>query len=61
MGPDTDPVNGVRAFFAEAAETLEQTDFADACPIAVVALEVASTNEPLREATHDVFEVWLRG
>ena len=61
VGPDTDPVSGVRAFFAGAAETLEQTDYADACPIAVVALEVASTNEPLREATHDVFEVWLSG
>ena len=61
VGPDTNPVDGVRAFFAGAAETLEQTDYADACPIAVVALEVASTNEPLREATRDVFEVWLNG
>lgn len=61
VGPEVDVVAGVRAFFADAAETLERTDYADACPIAVVALEVASTNEPLREATHDVFEVWLRG
>jgi len=30
-------------------------DYADACPIATVALEVASTSEPLREATADVF------
>lgn len=61
VGPGTEVVDGVRAFFAGAAETLEQTDYADACPIAVVALEVASTNEPLREATHEVFEVWLDG
>jgi AcrR family transcriptional regulator len=61
VGPDVDPVAGTRAFFAGAAETLQETDFADACPIAVVALEVASTNEPLREATHDVFEAWLAG
>ena len=32
---------------------------ADACPIATVALEVASTNEPLRQATADVFESWI--
>jgi AcrR family transcriptional regulator len=61
VGFDADPVEGTRRFFAGAAETLEQTDYADACPIAVVALEVASTNEPLREATHDVFEAWLAG
>ena len=61
VGFDADPVTGTRRFFARAAETLEATDYADACPIAVVALEVASTNEPLREATHDVFEVWLAG
>ena len=61
VGPETDVVDGVRAFFAGAAETLEQTDYADACPIAVVALEVASTNDVLRAATHDVFEVWLGG
>ena len=61
VGPETGVVDGVQAFFAGAAETLEQTDYADACPIAVVALEVASTNEPLRAATHDVFEVWLNG
>ncbi len=51
----------VRDFFAGAAETLRETDYADACPIAAVALEVASTNEPLREATADVFESWIAG
>ena len=45
-------------FFLGAAETLRQTDYADACPIETVALEVASTNEPLRKATADVFESW---
>jgi len=49
----------VRDFFAGAAQTLENTDFADACPIATVAGEVASTNEVLRQATADVFESWL--
>ena len=54
-----DMVTGVSDFFMGAAETLRQTDYADACPIATVALEVASTNEPLRQATADVFESWI--
>ena len=49
----------VRDFFAGAAQTLENTDYADACPIATVAGEVASTNDVLRRATADVFESWL--
>ena len=35
------------------------TDFADACPIATVALEVASTNETLREVTAHIFNAWI--
>ena len=54
-----DVVSGTRDCFAGAAETLRQTDYADACPIETVALEVASTNEPLRIATADVFESWI--
>ncbi len=54
-----DVLSGVHNCFAGAAETLRQTDYADACPIATIALEVASTNEPLREATADVFESWI--
>jgi AcrR family transcriptional regulator len=45
--------------FSGAAAVLVATDYADACPIATVALEVASTNEPLRQATADVFEAWI--
>ena len=54
-----DPVSAVSDFFAGAAEVLRLTDYEDACPIATVALEVASTNEPLRRATADVFESWI--
>jgi AcrR family transcriptional regulator len=61
MDASPDVVSGVESFFAGAAETLRRTDYADACPIATVALEVASTNEPLREATADVFESWFEG
>lgn len=56
-----DPPAGIEAYFAGAAETLRTTDYNDACPIATVALEVASTNEPLRRATADVFTSWIDG
>lgn len=55
----SDIETGVGDFFAGAAEVLRQTDFADACPIATVALEVASVNEPLREATAEAFDSWI--
>jgi AcrR family transcriptional regulator len=57
-GP-TDLVEAMRHAFDAAATTLVDTDFADACPIATVALEVASTNEPLREVTAEIFDGWL--
>jgi AcrR family transcriptional regulator len=57
--PAPDLVTGVRLFFAGAAEHLRETDYADACPIATVALEVSSSSEPMREACADVFERWI--
>lgn len=54
-----DVISAVAAVFEGAAQTLESTDFAVACPIATVALEVASTNERLRMATAEVFETWI--
>lgn len=56
-----DVLSAVGDFFTGAAQTLEETDYADACPIATVALEVASTNEPLREACAEVFDAWIGG
>jgi AcrR family transcriptional regulator len=61
LGEREDPAEAVRFAFQRAAETLEATEYADACPIATVALEVASTNEPLRRVTGEIFEDWLRG
>jgi len=55
-----DGATGVSDFFGGAAATLEATDFADACPIATVAGETASTSERLRQACPDAFERWLR-
>jgi AcrR family transcriptional regulator len=54
-----DMIQGVRDCFAGAAAVLRETDYADACPIETVALEVASTNETLREACADVFDGWI--
>src|SRR4029079_17291605 len=60
-GPEVELAAGVRAFFAGAAETLVETDYADACPIATVALEVSSVNDELRQACADVFNLWIDG
>ncbi|WP_018657356.1 TetR/AcrR family transcriptional regulator [Actinomadura flavalba] len=57
-GPD-DPVRALGAAFERAADDLRSTGYADACPIATVALEVAGTNERLRRATADTFTAWL--
>jgi AcrR family transcriptional regulator len=54
-----DVVSATLSLFGGAADTLRDTDWADACPIATVALEVSNTSEPLRQACADVFESWL--
>jgi AcrR family transcriptional regulator len=59
LDPAPDPVAGVRDFFNVAAEHLRETKFADACPIATVALEVSSTSEQMRRACAEVFEGWV--
>jgi len=59
LDPALDLVTGVRAFFQGAAEHLRETDYADACPIATIALEVSSASEPLRQACAEVFESWI--
>lgn len=56
-GPDLPAT--IRTAFAAAADNLVATDYADACPIATIALEVASTDETLRLATADVFTDWI--
>ena len=54
-----DLVSGIEQSFALAAETLAATGYVDACWIETVALEVASTNEPLRLVTAEIFERWI--
>jgi AcrR family transcriptional regulator len=56
---NADLVVATRRFFDAAADTVRDTGYTDACPIATVALEVASTSETLRLATAETFERWL--
>jgi AcrR family transcriptional regulator len=56
-----DIVSGVRACFEGAAEALRATGYADACPVATVALEVASSDDELRGVTATIFQSWLAG
>lgn len=51
--------SSIEGAFANAALVLEATDYADACPIETIALEVASTDERLRIATSEVFTNWI--
>ncbi|PKK13179.1 TetR family transcriptional regulator C-terminal domain-containing protein [Thermomonospora sp. CIF 1] len=53
-----DIVRTVADFFQLSVQALEDSDYADGCPIATVALETASTSEPLRHACAEVFASW---
>ena len=48
----------ISMLFNGAADTLERSDYVDACPIFTVALEVASADETLRMACQSVFVAW---
>jgi AcrR family transcriptional regulator len=52
-------VEATAASFVLAAKLLEESDFDYSCPIATIALEVASTDEPMRVAAAEAFESWL--
>jgi TetR/AcrR family transcriptional regulator, lmrAB and yxaGH operons repressor len=54
-----DVVAGTQQFFEVAAQVLEVTEYVEACQIATVALEVANTSEPMREACAEAFDSWL--
>jgi AcrR family transcriptional regulator len=54
-----DLVRGVQACFEGAAAALVTSDYADACPVATVALEVASSDEGLRMVAAGIFDSWL--
>lgn len=54
----TDLGCAIDAVFAQAAEDMSGTGFANMCPVASVAAEVADTVETLREVSASVFESW---
>lgn len=58
---DCDPATGVPRLFENAGRLLESQDYSEACSIETIALEVASTNELLRQESAAVFEDWLAG
>ena len=47
--------------FAQAAQDMAATGFANMCPVASVAAEVANTVEELRETSAAVFRGWIDG
>lgn len=53
-----DPVEALEWCFARAADELVASDYRNACPIATLALDVASVNDPLRRAAAEVFADW---
>lgn len=57
----TDLGDAIDAVFTQAAEDMATTGFANMCPVASVAAEVADTVEPLRETTAAVFVSWIDG
>ena len=54
-----DLVAETETFFAAAADIVRESGYVEGCPIATVALEVATTSEVLRLATAAVFEDWI--
>jgi AcrR family transcriptional regulator len=61
IDPHHDLGNAIEAVFEQAAEDMAHTGFANMCPVASVAAEVADTVPELREATADIFTGWLDG
>ncbi|MCK0175384.1 MULTISPECIES: TetR/AcrR family transcriptional regulator [Mycobacteriaceae] len=57
----TDLGAALQGVFEQAAQDMAATGFANMCPIASVAAEIADTVEELREATAGVFTGWLDG
>jgi TetR/AcrR family transcriptional repressor of lmrAB and yxaGH operons len=56
---DVDPVAATEQFFADGVDLLESTAFADACPIATLAGEIADTHDELRVAAAAAFTSWI--
>src|SRR5690349_22097256 len=61
MDVQGDIADRVLAGFRGAAETMRESGYADACPIATVALEASGSSEAIRAACAEIFELWFAG
>jgi AcrR family transcriptional regulator len=61
VGAYTDLGEAIDGVFVQAAEDMAGTGFANMCPVASVAAEVADTVEELRETSAAVFTGWIDG
>jgi AcrR family transcriptional regulator len=59
VDPYTDLGEAIDAIFTQAAEDMATTGFANMCPVASVAAEIADTVEELRETSATVFRGWV--
>lgn len=57
--PGADVIECTANSFVIAADSLLATDYADACPIATIALEVANVDGEMRAVAAAAFESWL--
>jgi TetR/AcrR family transcriptional repressor of lmrAB and yxaGH operons len=53
------PADLVTRFIHAEAATLEASGYRQGCPIATVALELASESEPIRQACQEIFDGWI--
>ena len=61
IDPHADLGDAITAAFEQAAEDMATMGYANMCPVASVAAEVADTVEELRQTTAAVFTGWLDG
>lgn len=59
LDPHPDLAVGVEAAFAAAAEDMENTGWANMCPVGTVTGEVADTEPALREVASEVITFWV--
>jgi AcrR family transcriptional regulator len=59
LDPYDDLTSGIEAAFAQAAEDMEHTGWANLCPVGTVAGEIADTVPQLREVAAEVIALWI--
>lgn len=61
VDPHDDLGEAIDAVFVQAAQDMSTTGYANMCPVASVAAEIADTVEELRTASAGIFTAWLDG